>query len=529
VPPATLAKPTAKKATAKAEPPPPRFTAADEERLLRSMAEDSLFYFAWQAWHVLEPETPFVDGWHIRVICQHLEAVTAGKIKKLIVNVPPRHMKSRIISVFWPVWQWLKRPWLRYITASYGAALSIQNALDARRLIEHPWFQERWGSRFKLVGDQNAKTKYDTDRTGYRLATSMGGAITGFGADAIVVDDPHNVKETESDAAREAVLDGWRALATRLNNPKEGAKVIVMQRVHERDLTGYLLEEEEGWEHVCLPAEYDGERRETSLGEYDPRTEEGELLWPELYGPAELAELKKSLQAYGEAGQLQQRPVPRKGGLFQRQWFEVVEAVPAELEVVRFWDRAATEGGGDWTVGLLLGRTEKGVFYLLDIVRFQGGPERVEETVKQTAEVDGVEIPVDLELQPAAAGKSEEAAYYKTLVGFIVRFHPATGSKVVRAGPVATQAKAGNVKLKKAPWNADFLAEAEKFPRAKKDDQVDALSGAFAVLITEGGGQLVTGRRADPRDLPGWRGHSSFDRADDNDSNGWRGLPRRRA
>jgi hypothetical protein len=274
----------------------------------RELATRSLREFVRQAWHVVEPATPFVPGWHIDAICAHLEAVTRGEIRNLLINVPPRHMKSLLVSVFWPAWEWIRWPERRWLYSSYVGALSIRDSLKCRRLIESPWYRARWSHVFSLTGDQNAKMRFDNDRSGYRLSTSVGGAVTGEGGDRIVCDDPHKVDEVESDAARKTAIDWWDvAMSTRVNDPKTSAMIIVMQRCHQRDLSGHLLEKG-NFEHLCLPAEYEGPTRATSIGFSDPRTEQGELLWPERFGPQEIAELKINLGSYAAAGQLQQRP-----------------------------------------------------------------------------------------------------------------------------------------------------------------------------------------------------------------------------
>lgn len=220
-------------------------------------AEQSLHEFVQQAWHVLEPTTKYIDGWHIQAICEHLQAVSDGQIRDLLINVPPRHMKSLTVAVFWPCWVWLRDPQRRWLYSSYAQRLSTRDSLKCRRLIQSPWYQRNWGDRFQLTGDQNEKTRFENDRTGVRLATSVNGSNTGEGAEIIVCDDPHNVRERESEIKREAVLTWWdEVMSTRLNNPKTGARVIVMQRLHERDLSGHVLEKG-GWEHLCLPAEYE--------------------------------------------------------------------------------------------------------------------------------------------------------------------------------------------------------------------------------------------------------------------------------
>jgi hypothetical protein len=226
----------------------------------REMATRSLGEFVRQAWPIVEPSTPFVPGFHIDAIVEHLEAVTRGQIRNLLINVPPRHMKSLLVSVFWPAWEWIRWPERRWLFSSYAASLSIRDSLKCRRLIESPWYQARWGDRFALTSDQNTKTRFDNSRSGYRIATSVGGTATGEGGDRIVCDDPHNVGEVASDSVRKGALEWWDVvMSTRVNDPKTSAMVIVMQRCHQRDLSGHLLEKG-NFEHLCLPAEYEGPR-----------------------------------------------------------------------------------------------------------------------------------------------------------------------------------------------------------------------------------------------------------------------------
>lgn len=291
----------------------------------------TLHEFVKRSWHVIEPGAEFRDNWHLQAISEHLEAVSRREIKRLIINMPPRHMKSIGASVMWPAWEWgpNNKPSTRWLFATYAQSLSTRDSLKCRRLIQSPWYQERWGDTYQLTGDQNAKVRYDNDAMGYRLATSVGGALTGEGGDIIVVDDAHNVKDGESEAMREACIEWWDyAMSTRLNDPKTGAYVVVMQRVHDSDLVGHILARNNGWDHLCLPAEYESDHPtpiRSSIGFTDPRTEDGELLWPDRIGREELDELKATLGSYGAAGQLQQRPAPAGGGLFKREWFRYYE------------------------------------------------------------------------------------------------------------------------------------------------------------------------------------------------------------
>jgi len=307
----------------------------------------SLREFIKNSWGTIEPARDFYDNWHIDAISEHLEAVAHGDIKRLIINVPPRHMKSISVAVALPAWVWTIMPQKRFLFASYALSLSVRDSVKCRRLIDSQWYKTHFGQTFELTSDQNQKQRFENDKTGYRIATSVDGALTGEGGDIIVIDDPHNVREAESSAVRESVLDWWdQAMQTRLNDPKTGAFVIIMQRVHENDLTGHILKDEyNDWDHLCLPARYEiGHPSPTrsSLGFTDPRTKEGDLLWPERVDEKTLSNLERSLGTYASAGQLQQRPMPKGGGILRAEWWVPWEKpdLPDIEYVLQSWDTA---------------------------------------------------------------------------------------------------------------------------------------------------------------------------------------------
>jgi len=307
----------------------------------------SLKEFIKNSWQTIEPGRDFYDNWHIDAISDHLQAVVNGQIKRLIINIPPRHMKSISVAVALPAWTWTIQPQKRFLFASYAASLSVRDSVKCRRLIDSKWYKEHFGEVFKLTGDQNQKQRFENDKTGSRIATSVDGALTGEGGDIIIIDDPHNVREAESSAVREGVLDWWdQAMQTRLNDPKTGAFVIIMQRVHENDLTGHILRNEYNeWDHLCLPARYElghPSPTKSSLNFTDPRTKENELLWPERVDDKTLDSLEKSLGSYASAGQLQQRPMPKGGGILKAEWWVPWEKedLPEIEYIIQSWDTA---------------------------------------------------------------------------------------------------------------------------------------------------------------------------------------------
>lgn len=293
-----------------------------------ALAERSLAEFTKQAWHIVEPGTEYSHNWHIDAICEHLEAVSRGAIHDLIINIPPRCMKSLLTCVMWPTWTWIAYPQSRWMFLSYAQDLSIRDSLKCRRIITDPWYQIRWGHAFQLTGDQNAKTRFENDKTGFRMSSSVGGGATGEGGQFVVVDDPLKADDAKSDVALESVNAWWGGtMPTRSNDPKSRRRVIIMQRLHDRDLTGYVLERmrEENYpqyELLCLPMEYEPNRCQLSTGWQDPRIKQEELLWPNRFDETEVKRLHSELGETGFASQMQQNPVPAGGGIFKFAWWE---------------------------------------------------------------------------------------------------------------------------------------------------------------------------------------------------------------
>jgi predicted phage terminase large subunit-like protein len=451
----------------------------DQELAARGLRE-----FVRQAWPVVEPATEFVSGWHLDAICEHLEAVTRGQIHRLLISVPPRHMKSLAVSVFWPCWEWITHPERRWLFCSYAAGLAIRDSVKCRRMVESPWYRRRWLDRFVLTSDQNEKSRFENDKAGYRIAIGVGGAATGEGGDRVVVDDPHNVREAESEIVRQSVLDWWdQVMSTRLNDPKRGAMVIVMQRVHENDLAGHVLQQG-GYEELKLPAEYEGSQQVTSIGWRDPRTELGELLWPERFGQEEVEALKRTMGSYAAAGQLQQRPAPAAGGILKRHWWKFYRETPRPFsEVIQSWDCAFKDTRtSDFVVGQVWGRhgADK---YLLDQVRGRMDCPATIQAVKRLSE-KWPQAQAKL-VEDKANGPAVIATLKHEIVGLIA-VNP-EGGKEVRAHAVSPQIEAGNVYLPDptiAPWIGGFIDECAAFPNGAYDDQVDAMSQALVRLGT---------------------------------------------
>ena len=457
-----------------------------QNAVLKREAEKSLYSFVQQAWFILEPDVPFMPNWHINLLIEYLEAVTAGEITRLLINIPPRYGKSLLVSVLWPVWEWIRRPGRRWICASYADVLATKHSIDRRRVLQSQYYQARWGAHVTLASDQNIKTEFQNTRGGVMIATSTGGSITGRGGDRIIVDDLHNPLQAESDAQRETALAYFRqTLSTRLNNKKTGAIVVVMQRLHERDLSAFC--QDLGYIGVCLPAEAETrtEIRFPRSGRIHVRAP-GDLLWPAREGRAELDAQRNVLGPAAYDAQYQQQPAPASGGLFKQEWFAnaFVDCAPIDARRARGWDTAGTEGAGDWTCGVKIA-VKDGIFYVEDVQRQQLGPNGVDALIRTTTELDGRACAQREEKEGGSAGAAVIAARMKTLAGFDYAGVETSGSKVTRSKPFRAQCEAGNVRIVRGSWNADYIHELCGFPTAKHDDQVDASSCAFNAVLLE--------------------------------------------
>ena len=256
--------------------------------------------------------------------------MTAGQIRNLIINIPPRHMKSLLVSVFWPAWFWTKQPHIKFMYGSYDLKLSIRDAVKTRRLIKSPYYQERWRDKYELTGDQNQKMRYENDKGGFRVATSTNSGITGEGGDVIVADDPHKAKDAYSpEILRTANEEWWDAtMSSRGNDPDTVMRLVIQQRIHDIDLTGHITQRQtvEGarvYDQLILPARYEPQAYVCVAGlVHDHREEDGALLWPQRMHEGALRELEVDMTADVASGQLQQRPTQAGGSVFKREWYE---------------------------------------------------------------------------------------------------------------------------------------------------------------------------------------------------------------
>lgn len=461
-----------------------RVTLAKDAERIRARCQ-TLTGFVREAWHVLEPTAKYAHGWHIDAICEHLEAVTDGRINRLLINVPPGSSKSLLVSVMWQAWEWGPKGLssLRYLTTSFNDGPVKRDTRKCRDLMLSDWYRSLWP---EVELNRTGETSFSNTKTGTREGVAFG-SLTSQRGDRLVIDDPHSTETAESPTERQATTRKFREGAqNRLNDQTLSAMVVIMQRLHEEDVSGVIKEVGMDFVHLMLPMEFEPERAcSTSIGFSDPRKEEGELLDPVRFPQEAVDKLKRDMGSYAYAGQYQQRPAPRSGGMFQRGDFEIVDAVPVGGKKCRAWDFAASKPKPgrkpDWTVGLKMTYVG-GIFYVEDVRRDQWSPADVEKNLKNTATQDGLTVTVRMPQDPGAAGKADAETKIKLLAGFKVKTVAPTGDKATRATPASAQAEAGNVKILRGAWNNAFLDEVCTFPNSQHDDQVDAFADALNEL-----------------------------------------------
>jgi predicted phage terminase large subunit-like protein len=413
-------------------------------------------------------------------------------------------MKSLSVSVFWPAWRWCRKPETKWLYSSYAQDLAIRDSLATRRLITSPWYQRRWGHVYQLQDDENQKTLFTNTALGRRLATGVGGRSTGEGGDVIVVDDPHLVTETSSDVMRQATIDWWNlSMSTRGNNPDTAAWVIVMQRIHEQDLAGEVLKGGD-YVHLMLPAEYEpritidlGEAYNPApnpLGWKDPRTEEGQLLWPERFSRAAIEKMKVPLGPMGVAGQLQQRPAPAEGAMFKRVDWMYYDKPPRLTELpIMSWDMAFKDTkDSSYVVGQVWARVGAN-YYLLDQVR---GKWDFNMTVQMFRALCAEHPYAIAKLVEDKANGPAVITFLRNEIPGIIAINP-QGGKEARANAILPLQAAHNIWLpdpslltplpgEAQTWVVQFVEEASKFPASAFSDQVDTMSQALGYYLLRG-------------------------------------------
>lgn len=515
------------------------------EEQARQARRGGLIEFIRYFWDVLEPETELVDGWPLEAICAHLEAVTFGEVNRLLINVPPGFMKSLLTDVFWPAWEWgpMRKPHLRYATFSYSASLTERDNGRFRDLTTSKKFIDLWGHVFSIVNV--GVQRVSNNKTGWKLASSVGGVATGERGDRVILDDPHSVKDSESEVVRTETVRWFReSMSNRLNDMEKSAIVIIMQRVHEDDVSGAVLTAGMDYVHLCIPMQYEETRHcETEVPWTDPRAEEGELAWEARFPPHIVEKMRRDLGPYAYAGQYQQAPVPRGGGIFKREWWQVWEPEdgkwppfdyivasvdtaftqkqendPSAMTVWGIWHDAQSGKEFDAATGKIWERAgrgrpramlikawskylemhgtlieqEEGETYAQWRRRAEKGwglVEWVAETCRFRRSDGTVIGTVDRLLIEAKASGITAAQEIQRLYGtegWITELVDVKGDKVARAHAIVPLFSNGLVYAPNRAWADAVIDQCATFPRGKDDDYVDSTTQALRHLRVGG-------------------------------------------
>jgi len=451
--------------------------------LEKKLCELSFYEFFQQAWHV-EPSIELSTNWHHKYLCDVLQREAERiienkpKTKDIIINIPFRSTKSLLVTVMFPVWSWIKNPKFRFITASYSAELSIEHSTRSRDIINSEWFRERWGDIFHIKKDQNLKSRYENNFLGVRRATSVGGTVTGQGGDFLIVDDPVSPQHAASEVERENANEWYRTtFYSRLNNPHTGIRIIIMQRIHDNDLSGFLLyggESRIKYQHICIPAEISDDVKPKMLEEnYDKNG----LFWSDRFSRTILDDYKQALGSYGYAGQIMQTPTPLNSGMIRGEWLKIdqYKIVDESVAVNFVIDPAYTSNEKNDPSALLAYTFKDNKWQIIDCVNvYKEFPDLI-KFIPQWVTKNGYSNRSRVYVEPKASGKSIVQTLQKETGLNIREDKPPSKDKVARVQDISASLEAGRVSLLRGKWNEEFVQQLVKFPSAKHDDMVDCL------------------------------------------------------
>jgi predicted phage terminase large subunit-like protein len=446
----------------------------DIQALINKAVQEQFKSFLIKAFYTINPDTKFLDNWHLDMITDALEKVRIGKVKRLIINVPPRSLKSICVSVAFPAWILAKNPAARIIVSSYSQTLSNKHSLDTRRVMQSDWYCKIFKDS-QIIRGCNTKSKFQTKNNGYRFATSTGGTLTGEGGDFLIIDDPHSPVKIQSKRERQKVIDWFsNTFSSRLNDKKNGAMIVVMQRLHEEDLSGFLLDKG-GWETIILPAINEFETEYKFDNNLYHKAVKDELLHKDREGSTEILRAKNDLGEYNFLSQYQQNPTASKGNLIQKKWIQFVDNLETSKKELKFLSIDTANCINDnndfsaiaeftecrnnvvlskiWREKLEYPELKKFIINLLEKSQYSA--------VLIEAKSSGLSLFQDLKTS------------MKNLN--IISITP-KNNKEARAMFLVSAIESGNLKFFQPNFTATLENELLKFPNSKHDDQIDAIS-----------------------------------------------------
>jgi len=441
--------------------------------IARELYRNSFPAFVRKVFHTVSTGHTYIHSWHVDAICEHLLACEAGDIKNLVINMPPRCLKTITVSVAWSAWLLGHNASAQIIGASYSSKLAMKDNTNVRYVMESPWYKDIFPETV-LASDQNEKSKFSTTERGHRIATSVGGTVTGEGGDYLILDDP--LKPDEANAPTGTVREStneWidQTFTSRKNDPKTAVSVLVMQRLHEDDASGHLIDK--GWHHLCLPVEF---IRKTVISINDKRWDAaaGDLLCPERLGRAELRQMAIDMGGYGYAAQYLQNPAPTGGGLVKQSWFRFAPERPLAFnKIIHSWDTASKVGIlNDYTCCTVWGVKSDG-YYLLEVINVRLEFPALKKKVLDMASRDNPDF---ILIEDKASGQALIQELRTTSALPVIAIMP-TQDKVTRMSQASIEFEHSNVVFPEyAHWLDDYTEQLKLFPNAKHDDMVDSTS-----------------------------------------------------
>ena len=440
--------------------------------LQKIIYKNNLSYFIQRSFYIINQGTNYIHNWHIDAISETLNEVYKGNLKRVIINMPPRYLKSVCISVAFPAWILGNNPEKRIIVASYSDKLTIKHSVDCRLIIESEWFKNIFPECI-LSKNQNEKYKFSTTKNGYRFATSVGGTLTGEGGDILIIDDPHNPQQVLSNKYRNKVLDWYsNTFSSRLNDKKNGAIIIVMQRLHPEDLSGYLLDKnKDGWFHLNLPVLFEDDYK-INIGNFSKNIKKGEYLFETREGKNEIEKIKIDMGSYVFNAQYQQKPMLIDCSIFKKKWLKYYDENIDFKNIYLSFDTAIKIGiNNDPTVCTIWGEYEN-KYYLIDLFRdWLEYP----ELKRKTLELIKKWQPLAVLIEDKASGQSLIQDIKKDKINIIPI--KVIKDKITRFASITPIFESNRVLFKQcSTWLFDLEYELLSFPNGTHDDQVDSIS-----------------------------------------------------
>lgn len=443
------------------------------QKLLHAVLRKDFDSFINKVFHTINPSVEYQPNWHIRLIAEYLQAVQNGDIKRLIINIPPRSLKSVCVGVAWPAWILGMDPSKRIMSASYSQVLSIKHSLDCRFVLSSNWYQQIFPKTI-LSKKHNQKSKFMTSENGFRFATSVGGSATGEGGDVLIIDDPHNPSQIHSLKMRTKVIEWFeQTFVTRLNNKNTGSIVLVMQRLHEEDLSGYLLATSNNWIHLKIPV-IAPKNQVFLMNNYEYQYIKGDILHSSRDSSEQLIKLEREVGVHNFAAQYLQEPISNNSAMLSKEDISYYETLPEQFNyLVQSWDTAIkVSENADYSVCTCWGVLDK-KYYLISLFRQKLTYPELKSKVDKLAKRYS---PKSILIEDKASGQQVIQDLRLDGLANIIAIKPKL-DKITRFASVLSLFQAGAVQLpKQAAFNSILLCELLAFPNCKNDDIIDSIS-----------------------------------------------------